>query len=72
MIWIYKDIEKRDEEIARFKVKCKNCGQVVVLVNSEKVICSNCGFWVFKNDKIEFEYRLKERINKKCSKKVEE
>jgi ribosomal protein L37E len=64
MLWKFNDIIKKEDEIAKFKVKCKNCGHIVVLVNAKKTICSHCGVWVFKNDKIEFEYRLKERMNK--------
>lgn len=42
--------------------KCK-CGHSVLFVTDKK-ICSHCGNYVFKNKKVEFEYRMKEKLKK--------
>lgn len=40
-----------------------NCGHSVVIFPKEnKILCTHCGHWVFKNKKDEFKYRLKELI----------
>ena len=59
----YKEQIKLDEELAKYKVKCK-CGHKMVLIHADKVICSWCGYYVYKDKKTEF----KEMI-KKCMKK---
>lgn len=41
-----------------YTIKCK-CGKEVVFSNCEKKICPNCGKFVFKNKKLEFEYMTK-------------
>lgn len=49
---------KRLQRYTKASVKCKNCGHTV-LVSRERCICSWCGYWVYKNDKIEFQYNFK-------------
>ena len=44
--------------IAGFRVKCK-CGHSTFFVtNREKIICHNCGEYIYKNKKIEFKEKL--------------
>ena len=50
----------------RFDMICPRCGWTNRLCYSEKVkknkrICKNCGYYVFRNKKDEFIYRLKEK-----------
>ena len=40
--------------ITEAKKKCKHCGHTLLLGNSEKKICTNCGYYVYRNSKIEF------------------
>lgn len=61
-----KEIEKLANARNNAKVKCK-CGHTLNMGFQDKVICHWCGKYVFKNKKIEFEYRMKE-INKKVKK----
>lgn len=42
-------------------VKCR-CGHTNFLGSKEKIICSWCGNYVFKNKKIEFIYRIGEKL----------
>lgn len=44
--------------ITEAKKKCKHCGHTMLLGNSEKKICNNCGYYVYKNNKIEFKHKL--------------
>lgn len=42
--------------------KC-TCGKTVMMTNKvDKVVCTNCGKYVFKNKKDEFNFRMQERL----------
>ena len=57
-----KEIERKYEEKQKYAYKCK-CGHTVFIINKrDYVLCSHCKNLVFKNKKIEFEYRMKEKI----------
>lgn len=59
-----KEIIKYHNIITQNKTKC-GCGHSVIIPpNLDKIICSYCGKYIFKNKKKEFEYRLKESMNK--------
>ena len=46
-------------------VKCQ-CGHTDTMnIREDKMICNWCGNYVFRNKQAEFEYRLRERINKR-------
>lgn len=54
---------KRFESIQECTIKCKNCGHSVLFErNNKKELCNHCNKYVFRNDKEEFTYRLKERL----------
>lgn len=61
--------KKKDEDFRRLQgynkasIKCKHCGHTI-LPTRERLICSYCGKWVYRNEKIEFKYKL-EQISKK-------
>ena len=50
--------------ITRHKVKCK-CGHKVFIGRTEKMICSWCGRYIFKDKQKEFNYRVKELLNER-------
>lgn len=60
---IKKDI-KTTQKLSNYKVKCKRCGHVLLLTRQNKKICSHCGYFVFKNEKDEFNYRMAEMLKK--------
>lgn len=60
---------KRSEVFTKLSVYCKNCGHTLLVVNKDRLICSHCGHWVYKDDKTEFMYKLKEGMNKNGTKK---
>lgn len=56
--------ETRLENIRRkYKYECKHCGWLNVIYpfeKKQKKICKNCGYYVYANDKLEFNDTLKE------------
>jgi len=65
----YNELIERDKKLSaachKVKYYCKNCGHSVIIINKvKKNLCDWCGHYVFKNDRDEFEYRLKEKLNK--------
>lgn len=59
-----KDIKKLDNEMANQKVKCEHCGHTIVMVDAERTICSHCGYWVYKDEKTKFKFKMKEELRK--------
>lgn len=54
--------KKTKEEIlesilSNYKVKCR-CGHTLIIVGKPKVICSHCGYYVYKDEKEEFKDRM--------------
>ena len=46
------------------RIKCKRCGCTRSVIGADnKNVCRNCGYYIFRSDKDEFIYRVKERIN---------
>ena len=55
---------KYHNKICKIKHTCK-CGHVVIIpVYKDRTLCGHCGFWVYKTPKLEFEYKLKEKMKK--------
>ena len=45
---------------------CKHCGHRILITNKyERLICPCCGYMIYRNKKIEFNYKIKE-IMRKC------
>ena len=60
----FREIVKVDEERARAKVYCPNCGHSLLLGDKDKKICSHCNHYVFRDEETEKKYRIMEKINK--------
>ena len=60
----YKEIEILSGEQTKNRKKCRYCGHTRLLGFQDKVICDHCGRYIFKDDKTEFDYRMKERMLK--------
>jgi hypothetical protein len=59
-----KEILELDKARAESRIKCKNCGHTILIPKKlKKRICSYCKRYVFLDDKEEFLYRMKEKIN---------
>ena len=57
----YKKDKVRLDFYTKNSVKCEHCGHTVFLGRLKYKICSWCGYYVFKNKKIEFDFRLGKR-----------
>lgn len=56
------EYDRMTNELDKVKYECK-CGHKEVITSTEdKKICSWCGHYIFKDKKVEFKYRVKERI----------
>lgn len=60
----YKSDTKFFDDRTKYTVKCK-CSHSVVIPNSkDRLLCDYCGYYVYKNKRIEFKYKLREKMNK--------
>lgn len=56
--------EKYANILTKSRIKC-NCGHSIVIPACvDKVICSWCGNYVFKDKKTEFEYRINQEMRR--------
>jgi ribosomal protein S27AE len=59
-----------EEDIEKAKIVrensnyCEKCGHRQMLNGKDKEICTHCGTMVFRNEKVKFDYRLKEALIK--------
>ena len=60
----YKNQIKIDNEMAQLKVKCE-CSHTMVMLNVDRMICTHCKKWVYKDDKTRFKYQLKNMLKRK-------
>lgn len=57
-----KEYQRQSDYYDEIKFLC-SCGHKIVIPKwVEKQICSWCGHWVYRNKKLEFKDRLKERM----------
>lgn len=60
-----KEYERMCNEYDKVKYVCKWCGRKSIIpYNIEKVECSWCHHYVFKNKQDEFKYRVNEKLKK--------
>lgn len=57
----YKEDTKRLYFYTKNSVKCEHCGHTEFLGKQNYKICSWCGYYIFKNKKIEFNFRMGKR-----------
>ena len=60
----FRELQNYDKSLENVKFKCKCGHRTVIPKGIEKQICSWCGHYVFRDKKVEFEYRMKERLKK--------
>lgn len=59
-----KEYERMQEEYNKVKYMCKCGHKNIIPYNEEKVVCTFCGNYVFKNKKDEDIYRIREKMRK--------
>lgn len=57
---------KLEEEQRKHSIYCKVCGWTnhIYPVNKGRIICKNCGNYIYENNKMKFNYKMKEVMNK--------
>ena len=61
-----REFERQTIVFSANKFKCKHYGHKQLIPNfMKKNLCDWCGHWVFRNEKDEFEYRMKEQMKRK-------
>ena len=61
-----KEFKRMSEEYYKVKYRCPRCKDHFVIIPDwvDYQLCKNCNQYVFKNKKVEFEYRMKEKIRR--------
>lgn len=63
-----KGLNKEDTKLfecfAKHKVKCK-CSHTVVMMSTERLVCSHCGEWIYKSPEIEFKYKMMKALKER-------
>ena len=64
-----KPSEKRTKkffnDMSSISVYCKCGHSVQIYSKTDRLLCTWCGKWVYKNPQIEFKYKLQEKMKKK-------
>jgi len=60
----FQEIIDYDHALASGKFECKCGHRVIIPKHVDKRLCSWCKNYVFRDKKVEFEYRMKERLKK--------
>ena len=53
---------KLQDALDDYRVKCKCGHKTVIPVWLDKRICWWCGFWVYRNKKVEFKEKMQQKI----------
>ena len=51
--------KKKSIEYYTHCIKCEKCGHTIYIGNRDKVLCTSCGRYLFKDKKKEFDYRMR-------------
>lgn len=58
------EIEKYSSILQEHKIKCKCGHRMLIPYHVDKIICSWCGNYVYKNKRVEFKDKLSREIRK--------
>ena len=59
------EIEKYAKTLINYRVVCKCGHSQVIPPQLDRTVCDWCGKFIFKDEKTEFKYRVKEAIRKR-------
>lgn len=66
-----KEVEMASKAYSEIRKLCPNCGHSLFFFKVDKCICDHCGYYVFKDKKTEFMYRMKEKSIKQKREEIE-
>ena len=58
----YRQLESDHRKHLDYMVKCKCTHTILFTGIKDRLICSHCGHWVYKNKRTELKYRIKELL----------
>lgn len=60
-----RELLKKEKIATDYGVKCAHCGHRMLITNRfDRVICTWCGNWIYRNKKAEFRYRIEKEMKK--------
>ena len=57
-----RELWREDDIFFNYKVRCKCSHTIIIPHNVDKVLCTYCGYYVYRNKKLEFKNKLKELL----------
>ena len=62
-----KELDKLYNRLQDHKVKCTCSHTLNLPYKNDRVCCTHCGHWVYKDEKTEFKYKMREMLlNGRC------
>ena len=58
----FQEIVRDSHKIQDYMVKCKCSHTMLFTGNKDRLCCSHCGNWVYKDKKTEIKYKMKEYL----------
>ena len=58
----YREIERDSHKIQDYMIKCKCSHTMLFTGNRDRLCCSHCGNYVYKDKKTEIKYKMKEYL----------
>lgn len=58
----FKEIEREHDKFQDYMIKCKCGHSILFFAHKDRIICTNCRNYVYKNKKVEMKYKLKKLI----------
>lgn len=58
----FQEIVRDSHKIQDYMIKCKCSHTMLFTGNKDRLCCSHCGNWVYKDKKTEIKYKMKEYL----------
>lgn len=58
----FQEIVRDSHKIQDYMIKCKCSHTMLFTGNKDRLCCSHCGNWVYKDKKTEIKYKIKEYL----------
>ena len=58
----YKEMNKRLGVFQNYVIKCKCSHSILFTGRKDRIICSHCGNYVYRDKKVEMKYKIKELL----------
>ena len=58
----FQEIVRDSHKIQDYMIKCKSSHTILFTWSKDRLLCSHCGNWVYKDKKTEIKYKMKEYL----------